>query len=50
MTTTYNNIEQSPLWESTNLLEDYAIDLAIFSLKYPTYNNRLELIRKFWRS
>lgn len=39
-----------PTLDPTNLLEDWALDYAAFSLKHRVWQNRFELWRKFIRS
>lgn len=43
------NLDEENL-DPTNLLEDWALDYSIFSLKFKVFNNRHELWRKFIRS
>lgn len=43
------NLDEENL-DPTNLLEDWALDYSIFSLKFKMFNNRHELWRRFIRS
>lgn len=45
----YNSIEESPLLQPTNLLDDFMFDFTIFSLNRP-WVSRHQLWKKFIRS